>query len=129
MELLVINATIVTHETMDKNQWLRIENGKIHSFGPMENCPEHTEILDAGGMYLLPGAIEMHIHGGNSVDAMDADMQYVEKFSAHLPKTGSTSFLATTMTSTLDNIERALMNLADYSYESGAEMLGIHQEG
>ena len=129
MELLVINATIVTHETVDKNQWLLTKNGKIHSFGSMENCPEHTEIMDAGGMYLLPGAIEMHIHGGNSVDAMDADMQYVEKISAHLPNTGSTSFLATTMTSTLDNIERALMNLADYSYESGAEMLGIHQEG
>ena len=129
MALLVINATIVTHETVDKNQWLLTENGKIHSFGSMENCPEHTEIMDAGGMYLLPGAIEMHIHGGNSVDAMDGDMQYVEKISAHLPNTGSTSFLATTMTSTLDNIERALMNLADYSYESGAEMLGIHQEG
>lgn len=129
MELLVINATLVTHETVNKNQWLLTKNGKIHSFGAMENCSEHKNIFDAKGMYLLPGAIEMHIHGADSVDAMDADMQYIEKISAHLPKTGSTSFLATTMTSTIGNIERALMNLADYTYESGAEMLGIHQEG
>src|SRR5699024_11302048 len=49
--------------------------------------------------------------------------------SAHRPKTGDTSFLATTLTSTIENVERSLMNLADYTYLSGAEMLGIHQEG
>src|SRR5699024_7011401 len=73
--------------------------------------------------------IEMHIHGADGDDAMDADMEYIEKISAHLPKTGSTSFIATTMTSTIENVERSLMNLADYTYHSGAEMLGIHLDG
>lgn len=129
MKLLIKNASIVTHETVFPNHWLLIEDKKIHSFGRMENCPEIENFIDAEGNNLLPGAIEMHIHGADGVDAMDADMEYVEKISAHLPKTGSTSFLATTMTSTVENVERSLMNLADYTYQSGAEMLGIHQEG
>ncbi|AKG74561.1 N-acetylglucosamine-6-phosphate deacetylase [Salinicoccus halodurans] len=129
MKLLIKNANIVTHECVYAEHWLLIEDGKIHSFGPMEDCPEVENFIDAENKNLLPGAIEMHIHGADGADAMDADMEYVEKISAHLPKTGSTSFLATTMTSTIENIERALMNLADYTYQSGAEMLGIHQEG
>src|SRR5699024_9052015 len=129
MKLLIKNASIVTHENVHEDHWLLTENGKIHSFGPMVNCPEAEKTIDAEHNYLLPGAIEMHIHGADGVDAMDADMEYIEKISAHLPKTGSTSFLATTMTSTIENVERSLMNLADYTYHSGAEMLGIHQEG
>ena len=129
MKLLIKNVHIVSHEKVHENHWLLTENGKIHSFGLMENCPETDNTIDAEHSYLLPGAIEMHIHGADGVDAMDADMEYIEKISAHLPKTGSTSFLATTMTSTIENVERSLMNLADYTYQSGAEMLGIHQEG
>ncbi len=129
MKLLIKNATIVTHEVVCPDHWLLMADKKIHSFGRMENCPEADDVIDAKNRNLLPGAIEMHIHGADGVDAMDADMEYVEKISAHLPKTGSTSFLATTMTSTIENVERSLKNLADYTYRSGAEMLGIHQEG
>ncbi|WP_411842386.1 N-acetylglucosamine-6-phosphate deacetylase [Salinicoccus sp. HZC-1] len=129
MKLLIKNATVITHEAVHPEHWLLIKDKKIDSFGHMENCPDADDFIDAENKNLLPGAIEMHIHGADGVDAMDADMEYIEKISAHLPKTGSTSFLATTMTSTIENIERALMNLTDYTYQSGAEMLGIHQEG
>ncbi|WP_342387433.1 N-acetylglucosamine-6-phosphate deacetylase [Salinicoccus bachuensis] len=129
MQLLIKNARLVTHEEILEDHWLLSTDGKIKDFGPMDSCPDAGDFIDAKGMNVLPGAIEMHIHGANGVDAMDADMEYIEKISEHLPRTGSTSFLATTMTAPIEDIERALMNLADYKYVSGARMLGIHQEG
>jgi N-acetylglucosamine-6-phosphate deacetylase len=129
MRLLIKNACLTTHEKRLEGHWLLCTNGKIEDFGPMDSCPDVGEVIDAKGMNVLPGAIEMHIHGADGVDAMDADMEYIEKISEHLPGTGSTSFLTTTMTAPIEDIERALMNLADYKYVSGARMLGIHQEG
>lgn len=129
MSLLITNVDIVTHEKTFKNQWLLCENGKIDSYGDMTEVPESSETMDGRGHYLLPGAIEQHIHGTNGVDAMDADKNYIATISKQLPATGSTSFLATTMTAPIEEVEEALKNLADYEYQSGAEMLGIHQEG
>ncbi|GAB3059457.1 N-acetylglucosamine-6-phosphate deacetylase [Salinicoccus sesuvii] len=129
MEYLIHNANLVTHEKILIDHWLLCRDGSIEDFGPMAICPDAHNTLDAENMYVLPGAIEMHIHGANGVDAMDADMEYLEKISAHLPSTGSTAYLSTTMTAPISDIERALINLADYKYVSGAEMLGIHLEG
>ncbi|MCG1010825.1 N-acetylglucosamine-6-phosphate deacetylase [Salinicoccus sp. ID82-1] len=129
MQLLIRNANLVTHETTLKNHWLMCSDGSIEDFGPMESCPEVGNALDAENMYVLPGAIEMHIHGAAGVDAMDADMEYLEKIATHLPRTGSTAFLATTMTAPFADIERALINLADHKYDSGAKLLGVHLEG
>lgn len=129
MQRLIKNARLITHEDTFGDHWLLIENDKIKGFGPMETCPEVETVFDAQGDNVLPGGIEMHIHGADGVDAMDADETYLEKISAHLPSTGSTSFLATTMTSPIKDIERALENLSGYTYAGGAKMLGIHLEG
>lgn len=129
MSLLIENITIVTHEAELENRWLLIEGEKISSLGQMPDVPAADKTIDGGGKYLLPGAFEIHIHGANGVDAMDADENFIEKISSHLPTTGTTSFLATTMTGTFENIRSSIENLSDYVYSGGAEMLGIHQEG
>ncbi|MXQ51964.1 N-acetylglucosamine-6-phosphate deacetylase [Salinicoccus hispanicus] len=129
MALLIRNTNLVTHETILKDHWLLCNKGRIEDYGPMDSCPDVDNAIDAENMHILPGAIELHIHGANGVDAMDADMEYLEKISAHLPSTGSTAFLATTMTAPFADIERALINLSDYKYTSGAKLLGIHLEG
>lgn len=129
MSLLIENITFVTHETEMNDHWVLIEEDKISSSGQMPDAPRADKVIDGGGKYLLPGAFEIHIHGAGSVDAMDADPNFIKKISSHLPSTGTTSFLATTMTSTFENIRASLENLSDYKYRGGAEMLGIHQEG
>lgn len=128
MSLLIKNVNIVTHEHMLKNYWILLEEGKVKSFGD-GMLPEADHIIDGQNHYLLPGAIDQHIHGAFSVDAMDADDKYITTISDQLPATGVTSFLATTMSAPLADIEAALSHLKDYQYKKGAEMLGIHQEG
>ncbi|MCD2137457.1 N-acetylglucosamine-6-phosphate deacetylase [Salinicoccus halitifaciens] len=129
MSLLITNITLVSHEEMLENHWLKIEGENIAASGPMSEVPAAARTIDGRGRHLLPGAVEIHIHGAAGVDAMDADENFLRTISRHLPSTGTTAFLATTMTSCLDDIRAALENLSGYRYTGGAEMLGIHQEG
>lgn len=82
---------------------------------------------------IVPGMIDVHIHGAAGADTMDATEEALEIMARALPAEGTTAFLATTMTQDQELIERALKNTALYiegKNEAGkAEVLGIHLEG
>ena len=72
----------------------------------------------------------MHIHGAGGADAMDATPEALETISSTVLQTGTTSFLATTMTMSTEDIDNALQNIQDHQENvSGAQILGIHLEG
>jgi len=96
-----------------------------------------TEIVEKGKVdskakYLIPGFIDVHIHGSNNFDAMDAKPEAIEKMALSLIKEGTTGFLPTTMTQTIENIEKALEAIAVYEKKQNplaTEVYGIHLEG
>jgi N-acetylglucosamine-6-phosphate deacetylase len=76
------------------------------------------------------GFIDLHIHGSGGVDVMDATPEALETLCAILPQTGTTSFLATTMTMSPSFIDKALHNIQiNACTVGGAEILGVHLEG
>ena len=76
------------------------------------------------------GFIDLHIHGSGGADVMDATPESLDVISSILPSTGTTSFLATTMTMSPNAIDNALQNIQQYSsYVTGANILGVHLEG
>ena len=81
--------------------------------------------------YILPGFIDLHVHGGGGRDIMegsDAAQVVARMHAAH----GTTSLLATTMTAPISELEAALAAIgqACTSRQSGAaRMLGVHLEG
>ncbi|MGB6406331.1 MAG: N-acetylglucosamine-6-phosphate deacetylase [Planococcus donghaensis] len=78
----------------------------------------------------LPGFIDIHIHGAAGHDVMDSTPEALNGLAAALPKEGTTSFLATTMTQTDEAISAALQNIQAFDAQEGqAEMLGVHLEG
>ncbi len=86
----------------------------------------------AGGQPLvLPGFIDLHVHGGGGRDVMegsDAALEIARRHAVH----GTTSLLATTMTSPLPELESALRGLAPLcagTPRGGARILGVHLEG
>jgi len=97
----------------------------------VETVPDKDcSIIDAKGKYTSPGFIDLHIHGAGGADVMDATPEALETISSILSQTGTTSFLATTMTMSTQNIDNALQNIQDHAHKvSGAEILGIHLEG
>ena len=88
------------------------------------------EIFDANGAYVSAGFIDLHIHGSGGADVMDATPDALETISSTLLQTGTTSFLATTMTMSNEAIDKALQNIQLHADKvSGANVLGIHLEG
>lgn len=91
--------------------------------------------IDAKGLYILPGFIDIHIHGYKGADVMDARVESLELMKRELVKNGVTAFLATTMTMDKKSITEALdvvkkvMTEQEYSDVNGAEIIGVHLEG
>jgi N-acetylglucosamine-6-phosphate deacetylase len=83
--------------------------------------------------HLVPGFIDLHTHGTNGADTMDATLAALETMSKSLVKEGVTGFLATTITAAPITIEHTVKNVAAYMAQQenilGAEVLGVHLEG
>lgn len=89
------------------------------------------EIINLNGEYILPGFIDIHIHGYGGSDAMDASPEALETIAQGVLAKGVTSFLPTTMTMGKKKIQEALDNIS-YVMEresKGARVLGAHMEG
>ena len=81
---------------------------------------------------VLPGFIDEHIHGAGGADTMDGTSSALKTMADALAAEGTTSFLATTMTQSEQNILRALGAVKTYrngKRTSGARLLGVHLEG
>lgn len=89
------------------------------------------EVIDAGGRYVAPGFLNVHIHGCKGSDTMDATQEALGAMQAFLPRTGVTAFLPTTMTCTWQEIAAALtaVRTAMQTPRVGAQVLGAHMEG
>ena len=80
---------------------------------------------------VLPGFIDEHIHGAGGADAMDGTYEALATIAKTVAKEGTTGFLATTMTQSVENIKGALAAADGYikNPASGARLLGVHLEG
>lgn len=89
-----------------------------------------VEVIDVDGAFVSAGFIDLHIHGTNGSDVMDCSLEALDNISSSILKNGTTSFLATTMTSSKYKITKALENIRKYSkYVTGASVIGVHLEG
>jgi len=123
----IINAKFLVDDDILENKVLLFDTNII---GFADEVPEQTEVLDAKGAYVSAGFIDLHIHGSGGADVMDATPEALETLSSTLLQTGTTSFLATTMTMSTSDIDNALHNIQTHASEvSGANILGIHLEG
>lgn len=135
MTILIKNATIYLDDATLEDGYILIDGETIKEIGPAHQAPhEADEILTLSpNEVVLPGFIDMHIHGAGGSDAMDGTVDAVAHMAAFLPKEGTTSFLPTTMTQSPESIEQALEALHQYSQSDNvpgaAEVIGVHLEG
>jgi len=124
----IINATIIENKRVLRGYNL-IFDDKIVSLS-RDDIPKGCEVIDASGYYVSAGFVDIHIHGSGGADVMDATPQALDTISMALLEGGTTTFIATTMTMSRDEIVEALDNLVEYSGKvNGAKIEGIHLEG
>ena len=134
--IILLQGKIYTESQTITNGYLKIVNGKIIEIAPLSQLSNQSGfqlIKLPNGFTIIPGMIDLHIHGANGADTMDATKEALDVMTSTLPKEGTTSFLATTMTEDPNAIKKALINAGEYiesfQGEAQAEILGIHLEG
>jgi N-acetylglucosamine-6-phosphate deacetylase len=132
--LLITNARILTPAAEWGNGWLLTDGARIGALGP--GAPPESargsgaQHLEATGLALLPGFIDLHVHGAMGHEVMDADPAGLQAMARFFAEHGVTAFLPTTWTASREAIRRALKTVADMpATTSGAAILGAHLEG
>ena len=136
--LLIAGATVVAAEELWSPGWLVAAGGRIQALGPGE-APGgvRTEVtalgtvVDGRGAVLLPGFIDVHVHGGDGTDAMDADPDGLRRMARFHARHGVTALLPTTWSAPPSALEAAVAAIADAAgpVEGGATIAGAHLEG
>ncbi len=126
---VVINAKIYTGQEVIESGFIRYVK-TITEIGLMaQYVPQEDEVVfDAEGKIIIPGMIDVHIHGGYDIDAMDANSDGLVTLGQEMLKEGVTTYFPTTMTQAPEAIERAL-RAAKEAKEKGAHFEYIHLEG
>jgi N-acetylglucosamine-6-phosphate deacetylase len=122
----IVNAKIITHKEVLEGYSLSFDS-EIISLS--KDIPTNAESIDAKGLYLSAGFIDIHIHGSVGFDVMDGTEEALDEIAKSILQTGTTSFLATTMTMSREDIYTALLNVQNYEKKEGAKILGVHLEG
>ncbi len=108
-----------------------VENGKIAYIG--DDASKITEPLPyEKNQVVVAGFIDQHVHGAGGSDAMDGTTNDLAIIANSLAKEGTTAFLATTMTQSPENVNKAMSAVKEYMTADspvGARVLGIHLEG
>lgn len=132
VEYVIENGRIYTEEEIIERGYIIVKNDKITDVGKGDYEGALTT-YDAQGQHVLPGFIDIHMHGGYGEDAMDASYDGLKHLAESLLSEGTTSFLATTMTQSDENITKALENIIEYQKQQNvlkaADIVGIHLEG
>ena len=107
---------------------------KIRAIVPIDDEQAKEAELVLETRHLVPGFIDVHIHGSHGSDTMDGTSEAMENICTYLVHNGVTSFLPTTMTQSPENIVKALDNVREFkerqsSQVIGADIVGVHLEG
>ena len=128
-KLLLRDARIVLPNRIIEDGTILIEDDRIVSVS--ENKPStDAETLSLGGSTVLPGFIDVHIHGAVGVDVMEASADGLAEVSAYLATQGVTGWLATLVPGSDENYASVSAAVGQAMNASGgARVLGIHYEG
>ena len=130
---LVINeAIIILPGRISEKGYVVCEDGIITQIGQgYFPATERDEVINAGGLYVSPGFIDIHTHGAGGYDFMDGTVEaYLGAAKMHA-KHGTTSLLPTTLTSTNEELLKtfSIYKEAKAKNTEGASFLGLHLEG
>ena len=125
----IINARILTPQGWLKDGSVILRDNKILEVTNCDLAVIGADVIDAKGMYVVPGGVEMHVHGGGGRDFMEGtEDAFREAIAAHA-KHGMTSIFPTLSSSTVPMIEKAVETCNKLMAEKNSPVLGLHLEG
>lgn len=121
---------------------MKIKNGKVYnSSGVFEHkdlffegefitsASKTNDEFDATDMYIIPGLIDIHMHGAMGYDFCDATYEALKTIADYEAKNGVTAIAPASMTFPEEILDNIFKNFADFNYDKGSMIVGIHMEG
>lgn len=125
----IINAKILTPQGWLKDGSVIIRDNKILEVTNCDLAVVGAQLFDARGMYVVPGGVEIHVHGGGGRDFMEGTEDAFRKAVETHMKHGTTSIFPTLSSSTVPMIEAAAEVCTKLMNEKDSPVLGLHLEG
>lgn len=128
MDYYIINGKVY-HDHAFQEIPLRVVDGKLSLCG---GVPAGAETVDASGMKIVPGFIDIHTHGAVGVDVNGANVADLQKIGRFFASNGTTAWLGSVLTDTVEQTSWCIGQFnayADSSAPDAAELLGVHLEG
>ena len=133
--MIIQNGNIFTQDGTFSVGAIKIADDKIivwdvtPSYEAIDKTTGET-IIDARGLYVLPGLVDIHTHGAVGVDFCDAKHEELCKLEAYQAQNGVTTIFATTMTLPEEKLLSIVEKTAEFvKKESNPVILGISMEG
>ncbi len=130
MKILFKNFKIINRGEILPETELSVMNGIIDGFGAADGM-NYDRVIDGNGeLYLSPGFIDIHTHGGGGYDFMDSVAEEYDLIAANHAKYGCTALYPTTVSASEEELKASLAAFKKAKVmKSGAKLLGIHLEG
>jgi len=130
----IVNGKIVSPKGIIEDGAVTVENGVITYVGSTAGIPQDAaelETVDAAGKYILPGFIDVHVHGGMLEDFSKPSKAGIDAITKLHASQGTTTMLATTMTMPKDVLDEVLAEVQSYMENDMpyAQLGGVHLEG
>lgn len=131
MTVVLRGARVVTPDEDLPLAAVLIEGDKIIAVGPDVVTPPGAEVIDLAGLTLVPGFIDLHVHGGGGFSLATRDIDEVRSYARWAPRAGVTAFLATICAADLEEGLDFIRVAAGAVSEpdGGAAILGLNLEG
>lgn len=129
MKLVLKKGNVITPYRVLKNYDVLVEDGIIKDISPTGATSGEIKSIDCSGLYISPGFIDMHLHGGGGYDFMDGTEEaFIGASRAHLIH-GTTSMTPTTLTCTDEELFNVFSVYNRVKDKVDTNFLGLHLEG
>jgi N-acetylglucosamine-6-phosphate deacetylase len=130
-QIKIINGHIITPSRIIADGCLLVTGNKITAISKSDIDVPGALVIDAGGNYVSPGFIDIHVHGGGGHDFMDNTIEAFLAIAETHARYGTTAMLPTTLTSSKEDLLETLKvyEIAHEQNIKGAQFIGMHLEG
>lgn len=126
--MILKNATVYGADFQPRKLDMEISDGVVTRLAAV--MPDADVALDCTGCTIVPGFVDIHIHGGGGGDMADADLSSLQRMSRYLARCGVTAFCPASMTLPYDALKAQFAAVEAFKgREEGARVLGVRMEG
>ena len=133
--MIIKNARVFTEDGSFMQGDVVVKDGRFDSVlertadTDAANDSTQQEIIDASGLIMIPGLVDIHFHGCRGADMCDGTVEALDVITSYEASVGVTSVCPATMNIPRDELLCVMKNAGDYTYHGGAHLVGINMEG